>query len=74
MLPQALTVIIPAAGNQLVGVLKASALVAAIGGGDLLTRVEELYGANYEVIPLLDRGHHLVSRARRRVLGVAASP
>lgn len=53
VLPQALPVIIPAAGNQFVGVLKASALVAAIGGGDLLTRVEELYGANYEVIPLL---------------------
>ena len=53
VLPQALPVIIPAAGNQFIGVLKESALVAAIGGGDLLTRVEEIYGANFEIFPLL---------------------
>ncbi len=53
VLPQALRVMIPPTGNQFVGVLKASALVSAIGGGDLLTRVQFIYGANYEVIPLL---------------------
>ena len=53
VLPQALRVIIPAAGNQVVGLLKASALVSVIGGGDLLTRTEYLYGENFQVIPLL---------------------
>jgi polar amino acid transport system permease protein len=53
VLPQALRVIIPPTGNQFVGLLKASALVAAIGGGDLLTRAEYVYGQNFQVIPLL---------------------
>ena len=53
VLPQALRVIIPPTGNQFIGLLKASALVSAIGGGDLLTRVQYLYGENFEVIPLL---------------------
>lgn len=53
VLPQALRVIIPPTGNQFVGVLKASALVAAIGGGDLLTRVQLIYGENFQIIPLL---------------------
>jgi polar amino acid transport system permease protein len=53
VLPQALRVIIPPAGNQFVGILKASALVSAIGGGDLLTRVQFLIGQNFLVIPLL---------------------
>ncbi len=53
VLPQALRVIIPPAGNQFVGLLKASALVSAIGGGDLLTRAELIYGQNYLIIPLL---------------------
>ncbi len=53
VLPQALPVMIPAIGNQFTGTLKASALVSAIGGGDLLTRVELIYGETYQVIPLL---------------------
>ena len=53
VLPQTLRVIIPPTGNQFIGLLKASALVSVIGGGDLLTRVEFLYGQNFLVIPLL---------------------
>jgi len=53
ILPQTLRVIIPPTGNQFVGLLKASSLVSAIGGGDLLTRIEYLYGQNFLVIPML---------------------
>ncbi len=53
VLPQAIRIIIPPTGNQFIGLLKASALVAVIGGGDLLTRAQQLYGTNFQVIPLL---------------------
>ncbi len=53
VLPQSLRVIIPPTGNQFIGLLKASSLVSAIGGGDLLTRVEYIYGENFLIIPLL---------------------
>lgn len=53
VLPQTLRVIIPPTGNQFIGLLKASALVSVIGGGDLLTRAEFIYGRNFLIIPLL---------------------
>jgi polar amino acid transport system permease protein len=53
VLPQALRVIVPPTGNQFIGLLKASALVSAIGGGDLLTRTQLIYSQNYLIIPLL---------------------
>lgn len=53
VIPQATRVIIPPIGNQLISLLKASALVAVIGGGDLLTRTQQIYGANFAVVPLL---------------------
>jgi len=53
VLPQAIRVIIPPTGNQFIGLLKASALVSAIGGGDLLTQAQFLYGENFLVIPIL---------------------
>ena len=53
VLPQAIRIIIPPTGNQFIGLLKASSLVAVIGGGDLLTRAQQLYGSNFQVIPLL---------------------
>ncbi|MGW4729764.1 amino acid ABC transporter permease [Streptomyces shenzhenensis] len=53
VVPQATRVIIPPIGNQLISLLKASALVAVIGGGDLLTRAQQIYGANFAVVPLL---------------------
>jgi len=51
--PQAIRVIIPATGNQFIMLLKASSMVAVIGGGDLLTRAQQIYGQNFKVIPLL---------------------
>jgi polar amino acid transport system permease protein len=51
--PQAIRVIIPPTGNQLIMLLKASSMVAVIGGGDLLTMAQRIYGQNFAVIPLL---------------------
>lgn len=53
VLPQTIRVIIPPTGNQFIGLLKASSLVSAIGGGDLLTRAQLIYAANFRVVPLL---------------------
>ena len=53
VIPQAIRIILPPTGNQFIGLLKASSLVAVIGGGDLLTRAQQVYGANFQVIPLL---------------------
>lgn len=53
VVPQAIRVIIPPTGNQFISLLKASALVAVIGGGDLLTRAQQIYGSNFKVMPLL---------------------
>jgi polar amino acid transport system permease protein len=53
VIPQAVRVIIPPTGNQFISLLKASALVAVIGGGDLLTRAQQIYGSNFKVMPLL---------------------
>lgn len=53
VLPQALRVVIPPTGNQFISLLKASALVSVIAGGDLLTRAEDIYAANYKTIELL---------------------
>ena len=53
VVPQAIRVIIPPTGNQFIGLLKASSLVSVIGGGDLLTRTQQIYGSNFKVMPLL---------------------
>jgi polar amino acid transport system permease protein len=53
VLPQTLRVIVPPTGNQLVGLLKASALVYVIGGVELLTTAQRIYSVNFEVMALL---------------------
>ena len=53
VIPQTLRVIVPPAGNQLVGLLKASALVYVIGGVELLTTAQQIYSVNFEVMALL---------------------
>ncbi|MFJ6328683.1 MULTISPECIES: amino acid ABC transporter permease [unclassified Rhizobium] len=53
VLPQSIRVIIPPTGNQFIGMLKASSLVSVIGGSDLLTRVQLIYGQNFKILPLL---------------------
>ncbi|WP_242905707.1 amino acid ABC transporter permease [Actinomadura terrae] len=51
--PQAVQVILPPLGNQFILILKGTSMVSVIGGGDLLTRSQQIYGMNYQVIALL---------------------
>jgi polar amino acid transport system permease protein len=53
ILPQAMRVIIPPTGSQVIGLLKGTSLVSVIGMTDLLLAVQLIYNRNYEVIPLL---------------------
>jgi polar amino acid transport system permease protein len=53
VVPQALRVIVPPTGNQLIGMLKATAIVSVIAGGDLLTTAQNISGLNYRTIELL---------------------
>ncbi|ALE04736.1 hypothetical protein AL755_03305 (plasmid) [Arthrobacter sp. ERGS1:01] len=53
VIPQTIRVIIPPTGNQFIGLLKASSLVSAIGGSDLLTQTQLIYGQNFKIVPLL---------------------
>lgn len=53
VLPQALAVIVPPAGNQFISLLKATSLVSVIAGGDLLTAAENISSANLRTIELM---------------------
>lgn len=53
VLPQALKVLIPPMGNELISMLKATAVVSVIAGGDLLTAALGISGVNYRTIELL---------------------
>lgn len=53
VLPQAIPVILPAAGNQLIALLKYTSLVSVIAVEDLLYSSQIVYQANFKVIPLL---------------------
>ena len=53
ILPQALRVIVPPLGNEVIGMLKASAIVSVIAGGDLLTVVLGISGVNFRTIEML---------------------
>lgn len=53
VLPQSIRVILPPTGNQFIGMLKATSLVSVIGGSDLLTRAQLIYGQNFKILPLL---------------------
>ena len=53
ILPQALRVIVPPAGNQFISLLKATSLVSVIAGGDLLTAAENIASANLHTIELM---------------------
>jgi polar amino acid transport system permease protein len=52
-LPQAMGVIIPPTGNQVITVLKTTALVSVISVKDLLYSVQIVYSRTFQVIPLL---------------------
>ncbi|WP_330234046.1 amino acid ABC transporter permease [Nocardia sp. NBC_00508] len=54
VLPQAMRVIIPPTGNELIGMLKTTSLVTAIPlSTDLYGRARDIYGVNFQPIPLL---------------------
>ncbi|MGW0806549.1 amino acid ABC transporter permease [Nonomuraea sp. NPDC002799] len=53
ILPQAMRVIIPPMGNEVITMLKTTALVSVIAGQDLLTNLQNVYAQNFKVIPLL---------------------
>lgn len=54
VLPQSMRVIIPPTGNELIGMLKTTSLVTAIPlSTDLYGRARDIYGVNFQPIPLL---------------------
>ena len=53
ILPQALRVIVPPTGNQVIGMLKYSSLVSVIALEDLLYSVQKIYSQTFHPIPML---------------------
>jgi polar amino acid transport system permease protein len=53
VLPQAMRIIIPPFGNNTISMLKTTSLVSVIGGNELLTRLETVWGQTFQIIPLL---------------------
>ena len=53
MLPQAMRSIIPPTGNQVISMVKATAMVSVIAMDDLLYSVQTIYNENFQIIPLL---------------------
>jgi polar amino acid transport system permease protein len=53
VLPQAIRVMIPPAGNEAVNVLKNTSLASVVALADLLYSAELIYGVNFEIFPLL---------------------
>ncbi|WGL52805.1 amino acid ABC transporter permease [Nocardioides sp. BP30] len=53
ILPQAMRVIAPPTGNELITMLKTTALVSTVAVSDLMYTVQQISAANFEVIPLL---------------------
>jgi polar amino acid transport system permease protein len=53
VLPQAMRVIVPPTGNQVIGMLKSTALVSVTSTAELLYTVQQVYNQNFQTIPLL---------------------
>jgi polar amino acid transport system permease protein len=53
IIPQAMPSIIPATGNQLIGMFKETSLVSVLGVAELLQSAQLIYARTYETIPLL---------------------
>ena len=53
ILPQAMRVIVPPTGNEVIGMLKWTSLATVVSYGELLNSVQTIYNVNYEIIPLL---------------------
>ena len=53
ILPQAMRIIVPPTGNQIIGMLKTTSLVSVIATQELLYSVQLIYARTFETIPLL---------------------
>jgi polar amino acid transport system permease protein len=53
VLPQAMRVIIPPTGNEVIGMLKNTSLVIVIGYAELMTVASNIYARTFQTIPLL---------------------
>ncbi|MGI3166884.1 amino acid ABC transporter permease [Pseudooceanicola sp. 200-1SW] len=53
VIPQAMRSILPAFGNQLIGLLKGTSMVSVIAVGDLLYSAQAVYNRTFQVVPLL---------------------
>lgn len=53
VLPQAMRIVVPPMGNEVLTMLKETSLVSVIAGRDLMTAAQQIYSQNYQVIPLL---------------------
>ncbi len=53
ILPQAMRVIVPPTGNQVIGMLKSTALVSVTSTSELLYTSQQIYNQNFQTIPLL---------------------
>jgi polar amino acid transport system permease protein len=53
VLPQAMRVIIPPTGNEVISMLKTTSLVVAVALVDLLGAITNIYNQTYQVMPML---------------------
>lgn len=53
VLPQAMRVILPPSGSQVIALMKGTSLVSVIAMGDLLHAVQVIYNRTYDVVPML---------------------
>src|SRR6185312_5624847 len=53
ILPQAMRVVLPPTGNQVISMLKGTSLVSVLAISDLLYSAQIVYSSNYQTIPLL---------------------
>jgi polar amino acid transport system permease protein len=53
VLPQAMRVIIPPTGNELIGMLKNTVMVSVIGFSELLYTAQSIYMVSWQIVPLL---------------------
>jgi polar amino acid transport system permease protein len=53
VLPQAMRVIIPPTGNEVISMLKTTSLVVVLAVVDLLGAVTNIYGETYQIMPML---------------------
>jgi polar amino acid transport system permease protein len=53
VLPQALRVILPPTGNEVISMLKSTALVSVIAAKDMLTEAQLIYSRNFKIVDYL---------------------